>query len=488
MGACYLLSRRHEASARIFVKTGVVAGMVFSVTSLFPAGSFKSETVARVQPAKMAAMEGLFQSQERAGMAILGMPDTERGELMDPVVVPGVLGCLTYGDFRARVVGLNDIPKDQHPPIEIVYDAYHMMVGLGTMFIAMCAVAAFLLWRRRLFESRGVLWLLMLAIPFPYIANHAGWVVAEVGRQPWVVHGILRTGDGNSLNVSAGDVLHPVRLHGPVHASCAAVPVPVRAHRPAGPGPGRVGRATGPRRHRRSRGGGVLMIETLWFLVIAVLLTGDAVLDGFDLGVGTLHLGIGRTTEERSSLIDAIGPVSNGNEAWMLALGGALVAAFPHVYAASASGFYLPLMLVLWLLLLRGLGIEFRHQVDNALWRHAWDVVFSLASLLLAFLFGVALANVLRGVPLAAGGEFGGTFALLLNPFALLGGLLSVAVLALHGAAWIALKTEHMVQARARRIAPVLWHVTLVLLVAPPRLPAASTRRWASTCSGWRSW
>lgn len=208
------------------------------------------------------------------------------------------------------------------------------------------------------------------------------------------------------------------------------------------------------------------MIETIWFVVIAVMLTGYAVLDGFDLGVGMLHFGIGRTTAERSTLIDSIGPVWNGNEVWLLALGGALFAAFPTVYAASFSGFYLPLMLVLWLLVLRGLGIEFRHQLDNELWRHAWDVVFSLASLLLALLFGVALANVLRGVPLDGTGEFRGTFGVLLNPFALLGGCLSVAVLALHGASWIALKTEREVQARARRLGPPLWSVAVALLAA----------------------
>ncbi|MEO7791170.1 MAG: cytochrome ubiquinol oxidase subunit I [Vicinamibacterales bacterium] len=204
IGAFYLLSRRHEAIARIFVRTGVVAGLIFSLTSLFPTGSFQGETVARMQPAKMAAMEGLFESQERAGMAIVGMPDTERGELVDPVVVPGVLSYLIYGDFRARVVGLNDIPRDEHPPVEIVYYAYHIMVGLGTMFIGVFGVAAVWLWRGRLFQSRGLLWLLMLAVPFPYIANHAGWVVAEVGRQPWVVYGIQRTANANSVNVSAG--------------------------------------------------------------------------------------------------------------------------------------------------------------------------------------------------------------------------------------------------------------------------------------------
>jgi cytochrome d ubiquinol oxidase subunit I len=109
-----------------------------------------------------------------------------------------------YGDFRARVVGLNDIPADQHPPVEIVYYAYHIMVGLGTIFIAVLALAAFLLWRGRLFTSRGVLWVLMLTMPFPYVANHAGWVVGEVGRQPWVVYGLVRTAEASSRNVSAG--------------------------------------------------------------------------------------------------------------------------------------------------------------------------------------------------------------------------------------------------------------------------------------------
>jgi cytochrome d ubiquinol oxidase subunit I len=204
IGAYYLLSHRFETAGRTFVRVGVTSGVIFSITTLLPTGSFHGENIARFQPAKMAAMEGLFESQERAGLAIIGMPDTERKELMDPIVVPGMLSYLVYGDFRARVIGLNDIPEDEHPPIEIVYYAYHIMVGLGTMFIAVLGLSAFLLWRGRLFDSRGTLWLLMLAMPFPYIANHAGWVVAEVGRQPWVVYGLQRTGDSNSSNVTAG--------------------------------------------------------------------------------------------------------------------------------------------------------------------------------------------------------------------------------------------------------------------------------------------
>jgi cytochrome d ubiquinol oxidase subunit II len=208
------------------------------------------------------------------------------------------------------------------------------------------------------------------------------------------------------------------------------------------------------------------VINTIWFIVLAFMLAGYAVLDGFDLGVGTLHLLLGRDSRERARLIDSIGPVWNGNEVWLLAAGGSMFVAFPHLYATSFSGFYLALMLVLWLLLLRGLGIEFRHQIDSELWRHAWDVAFSVASALLALLFGVALGNVLRGVPLDAAGEFRGTFALMLNPFALLGGLLSVAMLSLHGAAWTAVKTGGALQARARTFAGVLWWIAGALLAA----------------------
>jgi cytochrome d ubiquinol oxidase subunit II len=208
------------------------------------------------------------------------------------------------------------------------------------------------------------------------------------------------------------------------------------------------------------------MINTVWFVVLAVMLAGYAVLDGFDLGVGTLHLFLGRNTRERATLVDAIGPVWNGNEVWLLAAGGSMVVAFPHLYAASFSGFYLALMLVLWLLLLRGLGIEFRHQIDDELWRHAWDLAFSISSALLALLFGVALGNVLRGVPLDASGEFQGTFALMLNPFAVLGGLLSVAMLSVHGAAWIALKTDGDLQTRARAFARGFWWAAVLLLTA----------------------
>ena len=204
IGAFYLLARQHEESGRVFVRVGVTAGLIFSLFSLFPTGSFQGENITRFQPAKMAAMEGLFKTQAGAPIAIIGMPDRDRQELMDPIYVPGLLSYLAYGNFRATVTGLNDIPRDLQPPVEIVYYTYHIMVGLGTIFIAILSLAGFLLWRGTLYERRGVLWLLMLAMPFPFIANEAGWTVSEVGRQPWVVYGLQRVAVATSTNVTTG--------------------------------------------------------------------------------------------------------------------------------------------------------------------------------------------------------------------------------------------------------------------------------------------
>lgn len=192
-------------------------------------------------------------------------------------------------------------------------------------------------------------------------------------------------------------------------------------------------------------------MTTVWFIVLSLMMTVYAVLDGFDFGVGALMPFLCRTEGEKEQARHAIGPVWNGNEVWLLAGGGAMFVAFPRLYAASFSGFYLALMLVLWLFMLRGIGYEFRHILRNTMWTGVWDFAFALSSGLLALLFGVAVGNVLRGVPLNAAGEFQGSFAVMLNPFAIVAGLLSVAVLATHGCAYLVLKTDGALRDRARR-------------------------------------
>lgn len=207
VGAYYLLSGKHTEFGRLSVALGVAVGAFFALTQLFPTGDMDGRNVTAYQPLKLATMEGLFETQYGAPLAIIGMPDTTQRTLLDPVVVPEALSFLAYGSFRAEVKGLNDYPQDLWPPVQLTYYAYHIMVGLGTIFIAVLLLGAFLWWRRTLFTTRWFLWVLMLLLPFPYIANEAGWVTTEVGRQPWLVYGLLRTAAGVSPTVVAGETI-----------------------------------------------------------------------------------------------------------------------------------------------------------------------------------------------------------------------------------------------------------------------------------------
>ena len=208
VGAFYVLTRRQSEYGQVFVRVGVIAGVLASGAQIFPTGDIHGKYMAAHQPVTTAAMEALFRTEKGAPMVILGQPDVERQRIDNPIAVNGVLSFLIYGTTRAEVRGLNDFPRDVWPSnIPLIYFAYHVMAGLGTLFIAIMALSVFLLWRGTLFRARWMLWVLMLAAPFPFIANTAGWLTAEVGRQPWLVYGLLRTQDGFSSNVSAANGL-----------------------------------------------------------------------------------------------------------------------------------------------------------------------------------------------------------------------------------------------------------------------------------------
>ncbi len=190
-------------------------------------------------------------------------------------------------------------------------------------------------------------------------------------------------------------------------------------------------------------------LNTVWFILVGVLFTGYAILDGFDLGVGALHL-LAKRDEDRRILLNSIGPVWDGNEVWLVTGGGALFAAFPHVYATVFSGFYLALMLLLVMLIFRAVAIEFRSKQQMSWWRNTWDISFSITSIASSLLLGVALGNIAWGVPLRADHEFAGTFLGLLNPYSLLVGITTVALFVMHGALFVVLKTEGPLHDRAR--------------------------------------
>ncbi|HTW68134.1 MAG TPA: cytochrome d ubiquinol oxidase subunit II [Bryobacteraceae bacterium] len=214
------------------------------------------------------------------------------------------------------------------------------------------------------------------------------------------------------------------------------------------------------------------MIATVWFCLVAIMIAGYVVLDGFDIGAGVVHLLVARTSDERRQILQSIGPVWDGNEVWLLAGGGTLYFAFPALYSAAFSGFYLALMIVLWLLILRGVSIELSNHVEGPLWQPFWHFIFGASSVLLAVLLGAALGNVVRGVPLDANGYFflplwtnfvPGTDAGIVDWYTLLAGVASFVALSFHGCCWVASRTEGELQTRARAVGVKAWWAVLVL-------------------------
>jgi len=207
VGAFYLLVGKHQRYGQTFVRVGVITGIIATLFQLFPTGDWQGRLLARHQPVTLAAMEGLFYTQKGAPIALIGQPDMEDHRLDNPLLIPRTLSFLTYRRWMSEVKGLDAFsPSDWPDNVPLVYYSYHVMVGLGTIFIVIMIVCAWKLWKGTLYASRGMLWVLMLSLPFPYIANTAGWMTTEVGRQPWVIYGLMRTGAGVSSQVSSGNV------------------------------------------------------------------------------------------------------------------------------------------------------------------------------------------------------------------------------------------------------------------------------------------
>ena len=208
IGAFYALRRLHPTQANLYLRAGTFAGLIASFLVAFPTGDQQAKMVGRHQPVTLAAMEGKFVGTRNAGVAVIGQPNIAARRLDNPIEMPGALSFLAYGHFGSYVHGLDEYPAEVWPDnIELLYYSFHLMITLGTIFIVLMAYAAFENWRRRLHSNRCLLWALMLALPFPYIANTLGWMTAELGRQPWLVYGLFRTRDGYSKVVSGGDTV-----------------------------------------------------------------------------------------------------------------------------------------------------------------------------------------------------------------------------------------------------------------------------------------
>jgi cytochrome bd ubiquinol oxidase subunit I len=205
VGAFYTLRGLHRQQARLYLRAGTIVGLIASVLVAFPTGDLQAKMVGNHQPVTLAAMEGKFKGGPMAGVAVIGQPNVAAKRLDNPLEVPGALSFLAYGTTHSYVRGLNEFHEAEWPDnIELLYYSFHLMITLGTLFIALMTLGTFQMWRGRLESTQSLLWVLMLAFPFPYIANTLGWMTAELGRQPWLVYGLFRTNDGHSTVVSAG--------------------------------------------------------------------------------------------------------------------------------------------------------------------------------------------------------------------------------------------------------------------------------------------
>jgi cytochrome d ubiquinol oxidase subunit I len=208
VGAFYLLDKREIEFGQLFLRVGVIAGLLSCIIQIFPTGDLHGRYTAKNQPTAMAGMEGLFHTRKGAPIVLMGQPDVEQQRIDNPLAVNSVLSFMIYGTTAAEVKGLDQFPRDQWPTtLPLLYYSYHIMAGLGTYFVLLMAIAAFLLWRGKLYSTSWILWPILLSFPLPYIANTAGWMTAEIGRQPWLVYGLMRTSQGYSTHVSAGNSL-----------------------------------------------------------------------------------------------------------------------------------------------------------------------------------------------------------------------------------------------------------------------------------------
>ncbi|WP_089381542.1 cytochrome ubiquinol oxidase subunit I [Lutibacter agarilyticus] len=208
IGAFYVLNKKHLEFGKLFLKTGVVFGLISSILVAVPTGDLVAKNVAKYQPVSFAAMEGLFDTEEGAEIVLIGQPNIKEKRLDNKIAVPNILSFLTYNNWNAEVKGLNEFDESLYPTnIPGLYYAYHIMVGLGTVFIGVLLIASFLLYYKKLYVKKWILWSILFLIPFPYIANITGWYTAELGRQPWLVYNLLKVSEGASPTVSAGNTL-----------------------------------------------------------------------------------------------------------------------------------------------------------------------------------------------------------------------------------------------------------------------------------------
>ena len=530
ISAYYLLSNRHVVFAKRSFTVALILGTIAAIAAPI-SGDSSARLVAREQPSKLAAMEGLYKTTEGGTpITVFGIPDDEAQELKYALQIPAGLSLLTYRDTTTPVVGLDRFRPEDRPPVLIPFVSFHLMVGIGiaadrdddrgpVSAVARPPVRAALApLGFRVCDRSG-----LPGQPGrlgdrgsgPSAVDRAGRVragdggegesggIREVSRdglhhagQRTSYAGCRQRGD---LGGDGRGVARNVRLDLPVAGSgvgiCAQHEDPCRARKKSmGTSPARgrkrgssqwrptrrtrpdrrlpmhaAGRRVKTKRRREktecTRGNRPVSYDWLcliWFGLLGVLLAGYAILDGFDLGVGMLHP-LAKTDKERRIFMNSIGPLWDGNEVWLVTFGGALFAAFPNAYASAFSGFYIAFHLLLLALILRAVSMEFRSKRTGAWWRRFWDLCFLLGSTIAPLLYGVAIGNSLRGIPLKENQDYAGSFFDLLNPYSLGVGIMALSLFVMHGNIYLYLKTEGDLQ---KKLHDWIWrHFFLFLAI-----------------------
>ncbi len=355
-------------------------------------GHLTGDYVHDYQPAKFAAIEARWHDEQPASEVLIAIPDTTTQSNLFEISIP-VLGSLIGSmSFNSKEVGLTDFPRGDRPPVLIPFFAFRIMVGCGMVMLALAWLGSYLSIRGRLEQSRLLLWAIFLSFPLPFIAILTGWFTAEVGRQPWTVYGVLRTADAVTPFLTARAAAISLIVFCLVYSLIFAFGA-LYIHRLLRDRPGRPARPARRRRHAQSSdvggrcaaaggpepsSGGSLAMLMFWVCVLAISVLLYVLLDGFDLGIGILF-GLTRSEANRRGMMAAVAPIWDGNETWLVVAGVVLWGAFPIVYATLFSAFYLPLLLMLAGLILRGVAFEFRYKSERM--RSVWDAGFAGGSL-----------------------------------------------------------------------------------------------------------